>query len=106
MTDNNSTNLLSPTDIDSFKQQLDPDWQIEAGTHLKRTKIFDGFLSVVKAVNLIAEVATQEEHHPDLWLHSYNRLSITLSTHSLGGLTTKDFKLAREIDKLLNDQTE
>lgn len=40
------------------------------------------------------------DHHPDVNIHSYNKLKITLSTHSEGGVTENDFKLAGLIDKL------
>ena len=48
-------------------------------------------------VNRVAERAEAADHHPDLLIR-YNRVTRTLSTHSAGGLTEKDFSLARQID--------
>ena len=43
-------------------------------------------------------MAERADHHPDLLIHGWNKVKITLSTHSEGGLTAKDFELAREIE--------
>jgi 4a-hydroxytetrahydrobiopterin dehydratase len=48
----------------------------------------------------VALLAEKAGHHPD-WSNSYNRVSITLSTHSARGLTNRDIELAQAIDKLL-----
>ncbi len=52
--------------------------------------------------NKIAEIAEQEGHHPSIRLYDYNKVEITLMTHSLGGLTEMDFKIAEKIDSLTN----
>ena len=44
--------------------------------------------------------AEKMNHHPDIFLHSWNKVKITISTHSEGGVTEKDFRLAEIIDKL------
>ncbi|MDQ3630912.1 MAG: 4a-hydroxytetrahydrobiopterin dehydratase, partial [Actinomycetota bacterium] len=51
-------------------------------------------------VNRVAEAAESANHHPDILIHGFNRVRLTLSTHSAGGLTDKDFQLARMIDGL------
>lgn len=60
-------------------------------------KDFSGAFGFMTRVALIAQAA---DHHPD-WSNGYNKVTITLSTHSAGGLTDKDIKLATAIDKLL-----
>jgi len=50
-------------------------------------------------VNKIAEAAEQANHHPDITIN-YNQVGISLSTHSEGGITRKDFQLAEAIDKI------
>jgi len=40
------------------------------------------------------------DHHPDIFIHSWNKVKITISTHSEGGITKKDFQLAEKIEKL------
>ena len=50
-------------------------------------------------VNQVAELAESADHHPDI-LINYKRVTLTLSTHSAGGLTEKDFDLASQIEKI------
>ncbi len=61
------------------------------------------FVSVVALVNKIAGEAEKMNHHPDILIHSWNRLRLTLSTHSEGGITQKDFDLAGKINKLIEN---
>jgi 4a-hydroxytetrahydrobiopterin dehydratase len=49
----------------------------------------------------IAAIAEEEGHHPDLRLHSYKFLEVTLTTHAIKGLSENDFILAAKIDELL-----
>lgn len=73
-------------------------WEIKDG---KLTKAFtlDDFMGAVRFVDRIAPLAESEGHHPDLLL-SWGRVVVELTTHSAGGLTAKDFKLASLIEKL------
>ena len=59
------------------------------------------FAAAIALVNRIAEAAEQADHHPDILIHGYRRLTITLTTHAAGGLTQRDFALARAIDALV-----
>lgn len=61
---------------------------------------FKDFKEALKFVNNIGEEAEKMNHHPDIFLHSWNNVKITLSTHSEGGVTEKDFRLAETIDNL------
>ena len=65
-----------------------------------KTIVTKDFNSAIEAINKIGELAEQEGHHPDLNLHSWNKLTITLSTHSIGGLSENDFIVAAKIDSL------
>ena len=58
------------------------------------------FAEAIAFVNRVADLAERANHHPDVLLHGYNHVRLTLSTHSQGGLTDADFKLAGEIDRL------
>lgn len=60
---------------------------------------FADFSSAFAFMARVALLAEKQDHHPD-WSNSYNTVSITLSTHSVGGLSEKDFVLARAIDTL------
>ena len=55
------------------------------------------FPAAVRFVDFVAELAEAADHHPDIDIR-YNRVRLTLSTHSAGGVTEKDFALARAID--------
>jgi len=74
-----------------------PEWELEK--HIERTFEFDDFAEAIDFVNAVAEVADEEEHHPDIDIR-YNKVRLVLSTHSKGGLTELDFGLAERIDTL------
>lgn len=69
------------------------------GDAIVRTVVLDDFAASIELVDRIAELAEQANHHPDLEI-SWNRVTISLSTHSQGGLTRSDFALAEQIDAL------
>jgi 4a-hydroxytetrahydrobiopterin dehydratase len=61
---------------------------------------FEDFKEALNFVNKVGDEAEKMNHHPDIFLHSWNKVKITVSTHSEGGVTEKDFKLAGIIDNL------
>ena len=61
---------------------------------------FKDFKSALKFVNKVAEEAEKMNHHPDIFLHSWNKVKLTVSTHSEGGVTEKDFALAEKTESL------
>ena len=69
---------------------------------LERDVEFDDFAGAMGFVNRVAEVAEEANHHPDILVHGWNKVRLTLSTHSEGGLTDKDHALARRIDGLVS----
>ena len=75
-----------------------PEWELEK-KHIERTFEFDDFSDSIDFINAVAEVAEEEEHHPDIDIR-YNKVRLVLSTHSKGGLTELDFGLAERIDTL------
>ena len=60
---------------------------------------FVGFVRALDFVNKVGEIAERHGHHPDILL-SGNKVRLSLTTHSEKGLTSKDFEVAEEIDKL------
>jgi 4a-hydroxytetrahydrobiopterin dehydratase len=74
-----------------------PGWALQ-GDAIKRQYKFSDFLAAMVFVNYVAERAELMDHHPDI-LIEYNRVTLTLSTHSAKGLTDLDFKLAKDIDR-------
>lgn len=89
--------LLSQSEIDDQLKGLDG-WERKDNQISKKftNKDFVGALGFVTRVAVLAEKA---DHHPDI-LIEYKNVTLTLSTHSEGGLTEKDFKLAGEIEAL------
>lgn len=75
-----------------------PDWK-QRGASIRRTFQFKDFVAAIKFVNAVARLAEQAWHHPDIDVR-WNKITLTLNTHSEGGLTEKDFKLARQFDRL------
>lgn len=72
-------------------------WQRDGGS-IRKTYKFNGFREAVAFVNEVADLAERADHHPDLLIHGYNKVTVTLSTHDAGGLTARDFLLAAQID--------
>ena len=68
------------------------------GNSIRRTFEFNDFVEAMKFVNRVADLAESAWHHPDIDIR-WNKVTLTLSTHSEGGLTVKDFDLAEHIDK-------
>ncbi|ABC24375.1 4a-hydroxytetrahydrobiopterin dehydratase [Rhodospirillum rubrum] len=78
-----------------------PDWTItSARTALTRSFGFKDFSEAFGFMARVALEAQAQDHHPD-WSNSYNRVDITLSTHDSGGLSAKDFALAKAIDRIV-----
>lgn len=75
-----------------------PDWK-NTGVTITRTFALKDFPAAIRFVNAVAKVAEQAGHHPDIDIR-WNKVTLTLTTHSAGGLTEKDFKLARQVDRL------
>ena len=76
-----------------------PEWS-ETGEQLQRTFQFDDFKAAMGFVQRIADYAEQQQHHPDILIR-YNKVTITVSTHDAGGITTNDFALAKAADGML-----
>lgn len=70
------------------------------GASIGRTYEFKDFNGAMSFVNKVAEAAEAANHHPDIDIR-WNKVTLTLATHSEGGLTQKDFELAKKIDALM-----
>lgn len=89
--------LLGDEEIRAALAHL-PAWSRE-GDAIRREYVFDDFLGSVMFVNRVAGAAEAANHHPDVAI-SWSRVTVTLSTHSMGGVTRKDIDLAGAIDRL------
>jgi len=92
---------MSPLSDEQIKQRMAAldGWALD-GNEIRRTFTFDAFMAGIRFVQKVAELAEEADHHPDI-LINYDRVTLSLSTHSEGGLTDRDMDLARRIDRLL-----
>ncbi|MEK6575803.1 MAG: 4a-hydroxytetrahydrobiopterin dehydratase [Chloroflexota bacterium] len=90
--------LLSADEIASCLSEL-PGWEVREGL-LTKTFVARSFAHGVLFISAIAQLAEAANHHPDLSLHGYKNVTVSLSTHSEGGITEKDFNLAAQIEQL------
>jgi 4a-hydroxytetrahydrobiopterin dehydratase len=75
-----------------------PDWKRQ-GQIISRTFVFKDFPAAMAFTNAVASLAEQAQHHPDMDVR-WNKVTLALTTHNAGGLTEKDFALARQCDAL------
>lgn len=73
-------------------------WEKQSA-EIQRTYQFKDFAGSMDFVNKVARVAEEADHHPDIDIR-WNKVKLALATHSEGGLTQKDFELAKKIDSL------
>ena len=74
-------------------------WRQE-GESLVRDYEFKDFVAAIAFVNRVAEAAEEVNHHPDILVHGWNKVRLTLTTHSEGRLTDSDRAMAERIDAL------
>jgi len=89
--------LLEDQEIEERLEALGG-WE-RKGDEIVRQFKFDDFVGSVKFVDAVVEPAERMGHHPDIAI-SWNTVTVSISTHSEGGLTAADFELASEIDRL------
>lgn len=89
--------LLSDKEIQEQLRKLHG-WQLQ-GKEIEKRYQFKDFARAMGFVNSVALLAEGMDHHPDIDVR-WNKVKLVLSTHSAGGLTEKDFKLATMIDEL------
>jgi 4a-hydroxytetrahydrobiopterin dehydratase len=88
---------LTQTEIER-KIHTIPQWQQSKQT-ITRTFEFKNFVEAIAFVDRLVEPAEALQHHPDLAI-SYNKVTVSLSSHDQGGLTDKDFALAKTISNI------
>lgn len=90
--------LLTDEQINAALEGL-PQWSRD-GNAIKRVVEFPGFSQGIQAITRIAEIAENEDHHPDIDIR-YRTVTFSLSTHFKGGITTNDTSMAQEIDNVV-----
>ena len=90
---------LKTDEIAQVLPQLDDLWEVRENKKLERKFKFKNFVEAMKFVNKVADLAEEQGHHPDFHIH-YNKITIELWTHAVGGLSLNDFIVAAKINKI------
>lgn len=93
---------VDPMKRSEFEQYLDQviGWSIREDKKLEKEFKFKNFKEALLFINKVGAIAEEEGHHPDINLHNWNRVTLTLSTHAIGGLSLNDFIVGRKINWL------
>ena len=91
--------LISPDEIQ--KSLSGKNWQYKE-QNINKDYTFDSYMDGISFINNIAELAEAHNHHPDLTI-GYCKVTVSISSHDLGGISTKCVNLALGIDRLLEN---
>ncbi len=94
----NGTPPLDQAKVASLLTKI-TDWQTD-NKKIFKTFNFQDFKTAIVFINKIVALAEKENHHPDLCVHDYKKVTVTLSTHNIQGLSLNDFIMASKIDEL------
>lgn len=90
---------LKGATLKTHMRQLSKGWKLVKGHQIEKEYTFKDFAQALAFTNKIGALAEKADHHPDIAL-SWGKVKVTLSTHSVGGLSDKDFLLAAKCDAL------
>jgi 4a-hydroxytetrahydrobiopterin dehydratase len=88
------------TDEEIAQRLQGSEWRHE-GSEIVRDLQLKDFSAAIAVVNRVAEVAERHNHHPDILVHGWNKVRLSLTNHSAGGLTDTDFEVAGEFDAVI-----
>jgi 4a-hydroxytetrahydrobiopterin dehydratase len=93
-------NKIEPTDLPATLARL-PDWKLtpDRGGALKREFLFHDFAQAFGFMTQVAVYAEKHNHHPE-WCNVYNRVSVTLTTHDVQGVSMQDVEMALLMDRI------
>lgn len=80
--------------------KLHEGWSLVDGRQISRDFTFTNFNEAISFVNKVADLAEEEGHHPDIYVHNFRKVLIDLMTHKINGLSLNDFIMAAKIDEL------
>jgi 4a-hydroxytetrahydrobiopterin dehydratase len=93
---------LSRETVEKMMQQV-PGWVLDDSNkflQIEREFKFNDFKETLKFVNNVGELAEAEGHHPNIYLHSWNKVRLELYTHAINGLHENDFIVAAKINMI------
>lgn len=89
---------LTATEITPLLSEL-TGWKVEEGRRIVKDYEFKNFAEAIEFVHWVGRIAEAEGHHPDIFLHDYKHVTLTLYTHAIGGLSENDFIVAAKVDE-------
>ena len=89
---------LTGNELQALSQQLGNGWEVVDAHHLSKEFTFKNFTEALAFVNLVGEVAEEQNHHPDLYL-AWGKVRVEIWTHKINGLTESDFIFAAKTDQ-------
>lgn len=89
---------LKGDDLKKYHDDLGADWNVVEEHHLEKEYKFDGYRPAVNFTNAVADIADEQDHHPDIVL-SYGKVKVTIFTHKIDGLTPSDFYFAAKVEE-------
>lgn len=98
---------VEPCSLDLARSQLSSleNWELtQEGHMIFRSWKLKNFVQAMELINLAAQIAEEEQHHPDLHLSGYRHVEIRLTTHAINGLSENDFIVAAKIDAAARDR--
>ena len=96
------TSPLAGAELEALRRQLGGEWSVVEGHHLEKTYRFRDYRAALAFTNRVGELAEAQFHHPDLHL-AWGRVTLTIWTHTIDGLTESDFVFAAKADRLYAD---
>ena len=93
---------LARDEAEELLRKLDDGWGLNGDGHLERVYSFGNFDAAMELANAVAEIADNENHHPDLHI-AWGRCKVEIWTHKIKGLTESDFFFAAKVDRAATD---
>ncbi len=91
---------LTESEIADYQKRV-RGWVVSADSKsISKELVFEDFNEALAFIDVVGAIAEEEGHHPDLNLHAYKKVIVTLSTHAIAGLSENDYIIAAKIDAL------
>ena len=92
--------ILKGDELKSLMSQIEG-WELyDAESKIKKDYEFENFAKAIEFINKVGQIAEEQGHHPNLYLHDYKKVRVELWTHKINGLHKNDFILAAKVDNI------
>lgn len=91
--------IVEPAELRAWLKDH-PAWRLGGDGELHADFCFKNFKQAVMFTNAVAYLAETAKHHPDIYIHDYKSVTLSLMTHSVGAITQQDLDLVLQIDEL------